>query len=159
LLHRTPRECLDIGIRDAAVWAGAADRAHIDAKLTRVPACCRCGQDRPSSFSALPSDRRRRSCRTFLLGQNSFAFAIRDGHEDRSHCHRVALVHVDVRNAAGVGRGYFDRGLVGFDLEQQLVLRDRIAFRDQHFEHLTLADAFAKVGQPEVTRHAQQCNA
>ena len=51
---------------------------------------------------------------------------------------------------AGHRRRHFDRRLVGLELEDRLILGDRVARLDQHAQHVAGRDVFAEFGECEV---------
>jgi hypothetical protein len=52
----------------------------------------------------------------------------------------------------GAGRGNGDRGLVGHELDDALVLLDRVAGLDQPLDDLSLDDAFPEIRKLELER-------
>ena len=56
-----------------------------------------------------------------------------------------------VLHLAGDRRGHFDGRLVGFELEDRLVLRERVARLDQHAQHVARRDVLAEFGKCEVS--------
>jgi hypothetical protein len=66
----------------------------------------------------------------------------------------IADRYVDLGDRAGGGRGDFDRGLLGFDLDEALIDRDGVADRHQNSDHIDAVDAFSKFGEVDCrARH------
>ena len=63
------------------------------------------------------------------------------------------LTRTSLTVPATLGR-HFDRGLVGLELEDRLVLRDRVARLDQHADDVAGGDVLAQFGKLEFCRHA-----
>ena len=70
-------------------------------------------------------------------------------HQRRPDGQLLARFAVGGQHLAGDGRGQFDRGLVGHDVGDDLVLGDRIADLDVPGDQFGLGGAFAHVGQFE----------
>ena len=111
---------------DAAFFGDAAHGRH-DRVHRRLRGC-----------GASASARVRRAWRRgFRRGSDGFAAGARggaglgafgDGAENRADLNRVAFLHRNGFDRAVGGRGHFHRHLVGFQFEQRLVARDRVAF-------------------------------
>jgi hypothetical protein len=65
--------------------------------------------------------------------------------------HHLAVAHVHLRDRAGVRRRNRDRGLVGLDFHQRLILAHDVAGLDQHANHLAFMHAFAEIGEFELS--------
>ena len=69
--------------------------------------------------------------------------------------HDFALLGVQLGDDAVDRRGDLDEGLVRLDLGEWLVLRNLVADGDEPLDDLPLGDAFADVGELELSRHGQ----
>ena len=65
----------------------------------------------------------------------------------------VARLHLDIDHQAGYRRRHFNRGLVGLEFENRLLLRDHLARLDQHTQHVARRNVLAQFGESEVSRH------
>src|SRR5258706_277103 len=71
--------------------------------------------------------------------------------EDRlSHFDFVACLDLDFLDFAGDRRGHFDRRLVGFELEDRLILGDGVARLHEHAQDVAAGDVLTKFRQVEV---------
>ncbi len=61
----------------------------------------------------------------------------------------VAGLAVQRRDAARIGRGHFDHGLVGFDRDERLIDDDVVADGDVPVDDLDFVQAFAEIGEVE----------
>jgi hypothetical protein len=146
-------------------------RLELDAQLLRDPAherrragpaaairhgsCRRCRPRRARSGHAL-SRRPRRLCLGLSPGHGWFrrGGVAADDDQHGAHRHDVAFGDEDARDRARSRRGDLDRRLIRLDLDERVVLRHLLAFRDQPARHLTLREAFAEIRQLELVRHA-----
>src|SRR5581483_2603310 len=67
--------------------------------------------------------------------------------------HLLAGLHLDVLHLAGDRRGHFDGRLVGLELEDRLILLQRVARFDEHAQHVAGRDVLAEFGEIEVGGH------
>ena len=67
--------------------------------------------------------------------------------------HRLAVLDVDLQHFAGMRTGNLDRGLVGFQLDNALILLDDVPFVNQHFQHVAGVDVVAKSGKFDIDGH------
>ena len=65
----------------------------------------------------------------------------------------LALLDEDLEHRALPRRGDLDGGLVGLHLDERLILRDRVALRDEPARDLGLGQPLAEIGQLELVRH------
>ena len=72
------------------------------------------------------------------------------GQHDRADLDLVALLDLDFLDDAGHRRGHLDGGLVGLELEDRLLARDRVADVHEHFGHVAAGDVFAQLGDFEL---------
>ena len=69
--------------------------------------------------------------------------------DHRADLDLVALLDLDFLDDAGNRGGHFDRGLVGLELEDRLIVRDRVADLHEHAGHVALRDVFTQLGNFE----------
>jgi hypothetical protein len=77
-----------------------------------------------------------------------------DDEDDLADLHLLAGLHLRFLDDARDGRGNLDRRLVGFELEDRLVLLDGIARVDEHAEDVAALDVLAQLGEFHVCRHS-----
>ena len=65
----------------------------------------------------------------------------------------IALLDAHLLDGAGHARRHFDRGLVRLELQDRLVLRDRIADGHKHAHHVPRGDVFAQFRECEICWH------
>ena len=76
-----------------------------------------------------------------------------DDDEDGADRDDRALLDEDPRHRPGGGGRDLDRGLVGRDLDERVVLGELLALRDEPAGDLALGQPFTQVGQLELVRH------
>jgi hypothetical protein len=109
-----------------------------------------CPLDRPEINAELGgdlADDRRRLDPFWLLAHD---LAIADDHERSADRDELTLLDEDARDRPGRRRGDLDRRLVGLDLDERIVLGDRLADLDEPAGDLALADALAEIGELEL---------
>src|SRR6185437_934486 len=105
---------------------------------------CRRFCGRRSGGHGLRGRRRRRSRGSLRLRRGGSAGAVGDLAEQRADRDRVAVFRRDVGEDAGGRRRHLDRDLVGLELDQRLVDRDRVAGLLEPFADGGLGDGFAE---------------
>ena len=114
---------------------------------------CRLRRFAPSSAAALLGLRRRASSSPARLSAaGAAAGAVLDREDRLADLDLVARLDLDLFHRAGDRRRHFDRRLVGFELEDRLILRDRVAGLDQDAEDVAGFDLFAELGKREVSQ-------
>ena len=91
---------------------------------------------------------------TALAGGRTRVLA--DDDEHRPDRDDVALSDHDPRDFPRRGRGNLDRGLVGLDLDEGVVLGDLLALLHQPTGDLALGQPFAQIRQLELVRHGPE---
>jgi len=72
---------------------------------------------------------------------------------DLPDLHLVARLDPDLRHGAALAGRHFDRRLVGFQLENGLILLHDVADLDHHADDIALLDVLAKLRQFELDGH------
>ena len=93
--------------------------------------------------------RRAAAARTRRLARGG---AVVDGEDHRADLHLVALLDLDLFDDAGHRRRHFDCRLVGLELQDRLVLLDRVADVDEHARDVAAGDVLPQFGNLEL-RH------
>ena len=79
-----------------------------------------------------------------LLATRGIRVVERD--ENRADFHRLAGLHVDLRDASPDRRRDLDLGLVGLHFEQRRVLADHVALAHEDLDDLGFGQALAQIG-------------
>src|SRR6185437_1511237 len=85
------------------------------------------------------------------LGRRGGGAAFGDRTEQRADSNGGAVLGRDVAEHAGGGRRHFQRHLVGLELDERLVDRDRVARLLEPFADGRFGDRFAKGGDADVS--------
>jgi hypothetical protein len=93
-------------------------------------------------------------CATSVLGRSWHRLSrLTDDHELGSDGRELALGYEDPEDGPRVRRGNFDRGLVGLDLDERVVLRDLLPLRDEPASDLAFSQPLPEVRKLERLRH------
>ncbi len=172
---------IDIRPHNAAMRAGAGNRRQGNVVLARQPARERCGADRTCLACGVQNGRRGRcdcvlggrggNCERLLSLSATFIRCCRCRHrrvaftalilltrrinpsDRRTDCDIHAFLADDVADRAGGRRVYLHRGLVGFDLEQQVALLDGGTLGDEPARYLAGRHVHVDLGQDDFDRH------
>src|SRR5690606_17899800 len=79
--------------------------------------------------------------------------ALRQGEQHLSDSDLVAFGHLHLGDRPGNRRRHFDGGLVGLELDDRLILFDRVTGFDEHREDVASLDALAERGQRDFVGH------
>jgi hypothetical protein len=146
-------------VRDRGSFGGPLGRASVASPPSQAPPRARRRRPgRPRSPGHLAGPRRpRRASSPGLAGSGASATAaprvLVDGEHGLAHLDLVVGLDVHLADHAGDGGRDLDHGLVGLELEHGLVDLDAIAFGDQDRHHGADFDAFADLGEFELSGH------
>ena len=112
---------------------------------------------RRARLAGVSASRRQHPC----AGAAGFAAAapprVVDGQHDLTDLDPLPLLDADVLDGSGNARRDLDGRLVGFELEDRLILGDRVPRRDEHADNIAGGDVFAELGESEVCGHSVRC--
>ena len=175
---------LDVVLRDPALRTASLDLGDVYANLARQPTHRRRGRCQPRVAPAARSRGRwewgrrlcgarhrnhlrglgdgrvgrpgafgARLCRTSVLLAGRHARVVHGEHHF-PNANLLTSLDSDVLDDAGHRRWYLDGGLVGLELEDRLLERDRVAHLHQHLNHVAGVDVLAQLGDFEFN-HAR----
>ena len=145
---------------DAAAGAAALDGRQLDAELLREAPDERRRTNSGERLGGNGGDdrlvrRRSTAAGSVVDGAEQLLAFVSDHDQDGTHRRHVTLGDEDPQDCAPGRRGDLDGRLVRLDLDERIVLGDRVTLGDEPARDLALRQALAEIRKLELVRHAR----